>query len=414
MKLLIHNIESLLQATKTPPDLLKGKYMQSIFSLKNAWVYSVDDKIVDFGQMKDMPSEYLKSDTVYNATGRIVMPAWCDPHTHLVFAGSREKEFIDKINGLGYEEIAKRGGGILNSAKTLHNTSEDELFEQSTKRVNEIMRLGTGSVEIKSGYGLNTADELKMLRVIRRIKQEFPLTVKATFLGAHAVPDEYKDRKPGYIDKIVNEMIPAVAEENLAEFIDVFCDIGFFTPEETGTILKAGIHYGLQPRIHANELGFSGGVQAGTAHNALSVDHLEYIGDEEINALANSRTMPTLLPGTSFFLGIGYAPARKMIDAGLPVALASDFNPGSSPSGNMSFIFSLACIKLRMLPEEALNAMTINSAYAMGAGISEGSISPGKSASFIITSPIPGIDSIPYYFGSDLIENVFIKARMIR
>ncbi len=414
MKLLIHNIETLLQATKTPPELLKGKDMESIISLKNAWVFCVDDKIVDFGQMKDMPSEYLKSDTVYNATGRIVMPAWCDPHTHLVFAGSREKEFIDKINGLDYEEIAKRGGGILNSAKTLHNTSEDELFEQSAKRVNEIMRLGTGSVEIKSGYGLNTLDELKMLRVIRRIKLEFPLTVKATFLGAHAVPDEFKDRKSGYVDKIVNEMIPAVADENLADFIDVFCDIGFFTPEETGTILKAGIRYGLQPRIHANELGFSGGVQAGTEHNALSVDHLEYVGDEEINALAKSTTMPTLLPGTSFFLGIGYAPARKMIDAGLPVALASDFNPGSSPSGNMNFIFSLACIKLRMLPGEALNAMTINSAYAMGVGTSEGSISPGKSASFIITTLVPGIESIPYYFGSDLIENVFIKARMIR
>jgi imidazolonepropionase len=414
MSLLICNIKKLLQVSRHAPEFRKGSDMQTLPSLENAWLYCEGEKIVDFGPMKEMPSEFLSSDTVFDASGRMVMPAYCDSHTHLVYAGSRETEFIDKVKGLSYEEIARRGGGILNSALVLHNTSEDELFVQSAGRVSEIMKQGTCAVEIKSGYGLNLVDELKMLRVIRRIKQEFPLTVKSTFLGAHAVPGEFKGHKEKYIDKIINEMIPAVASEGLADFIDVFCDAGFFTPEETSLILSAGIRYGLRPKIHANELAFSGGIKAGVEHNALSVDHLECTGDAEISILLNSRTMPTLLPGASFFLGIGYAPARKMIDAGLPLALASDYNPGSSPSGNMNFIFSLACIKLRMIPEEAINALTLNAAYAMGVENTNGSISPGKLSSFIITRKIPALEFIPYSFGTDLIEYVYCKGQLMK
>jgi len=413
MSLLVYNIKKLLQVSTQPPEFRSGKEMQTLHAINNAWLLCEGEKISGFGEMKDMPSELLSSASTYDASDCIVMPSYCDPHTHLVFAGSRENEFIDKIKGLSYEEIAKRGGGILNSSKVLHNTSEDELFQQSAIRVREIMKLGTGSVEIKSGYGLNLEDELKMLRVIRRIKKEFPLTVKANFLGAHAVPEKYRNNKEGYIGSIVNEMIPAVAAENLADFIDVFCDTGFFTPPETERILIAGIKYGLRPKIHANELAFSGGVQVGVKHDAISVDHLECVGEEEISVLKNSRTMPVLLPGASFFLGIGYAPARAMIDAGLPLALASDYNPGSAPSGNMNFIFSLACIKLRMLPEEALNALTLNSAYAMGVENTNGTITPGKFASFIITRKIPGLHSIPYSFGSDLIEQVYCKGKSV-
>jgi len=414
MSLLIFNIKNLFQVSDQNPKIRKGKEMQVIPSLENAWLYCEDEKIVDFGSMSEIPQEYMKSDNIYDASGRLVLPAFCDSHTHLVYAGSRETEFIDKIKGLSYEEIAKNGGGILNSAKILHDTPENELFRKSAERIKEIMRLGTCSVEIKSGYGLNTADELKMLRVIRRIKHAFPLTVKATFLGAHALPEEYKSNREEYIEKIITEMIPAVKFEELADYIDVFCDHGFFTPEETDKILSAGIQCGLRPKIHANELGLSGGIQIGVKHNALSVDHLEYVEDNEIRSLLGSNTIPTLLPGASFFLGIGYAPARKMIDAGLPLALATDYNPGSSPSGNMSFILSLACIKLRMLPEEALNAVTINSAYAMGVESTEGSITPGKSASFIITRKIPGLEFIPYSFGADLIEHVYCKGQLIR
>jgi imidazolonepropionase len=414
MRILVFNIKKLLQVSKQTPACRKGKDMQILPSLENAWIYCEGEEIVGYGEMKDLPAEYYSSEICYDASGRLVMPSWCDSHTHLVYAGNRESEFIDKIKGLSYEEIAKRGGGILNSAKILHNTTEDELFAQASERVLEIMRMGTGAVEIKSGYGLNLGDELKMLRVIRRIKQHFPLVVKSTFLGAHAIPEEFKNHKQKYIDTIVNEMIPAVVAEELADYIDVFCDTGFFTPGETAEILSAGNRYGLRPKIHANELAFSGGIQVGVQYNALSVDHLEYTGDEEINILLNSNTMPALLPGASFFLGIGYAPARKMIDSGLPVALASDYNPGSSPSGNMNFVFSLACIKLRMLPEEAINAMTINSAYAMGIENSSGSISPGKLASFIITRKIPEPGFIPYSFGSDLIEHVYCKGQLIR
>jgi imidazolonepropionase len=342
-----------------------------------------------------------------------VFPSFCDSHTHIVYAGSREQEFTDKIRGLSYEDIATRGGGILNSAKRLHKTSEDELLRQSMVRVSEIIGLGTGAVEIKSGYGLSVSDELKMLRVIRRIKDTSPVEVKATFLGAHAVPEEYRDNRERYVDIVVSEMIPAVASEQLADYIDVFCDRGFFTVEETERILNAGMKYGLQAKIHANELDFSGGVQTGVKNDALSVDHLERSGDEEIEALKGTGTMPTLLPGSAFFLGLPDPPARNMIDSGLPVALASDYNPGSSPSGNMKLVMSLACIRLKMLPEEAINAVTINSAYAMGLSATHGSIARGKAANMFITKEIPSYEFLPYAFGSNLIEKVILKGKII-
>ncbi|MCK4465228.1 MAG: imidazolonepropionase, partial [Bacteroidales bacterium] len=363
--LLIKNIKSLIQVEKTPKKWVAGKDMANIHTIKDAFLLLENGIIKDFGLMKDFKEQVTEGD-VLDASGKLVFPSFCDSHTHIVYAGSRELEYRDKILGLSYEEIAKRGGGILNSARLLHNTSEDALYEQALKRINEIIRLGTGAVEIKSGYGLTLEDELKMLRVIRRLKEHTPVTIKSTFLGAHAVPAEYKTRQSEYVDLVINEMIPVVAYENLADYIDVFCDRGFFTVEETERILKAGQKYGLRPKIHANELDYFGGIQVGVKYNALSVDHLEYTGDEEIKVLKNSETMPTLLPGASFFLGMIDPPARKMIDAGLPLALASDYNPGSSPSGNMKFILSLGNIKLRLLPEEAINAVTINGAYAMG------------------------------------------------
>jgi len=348
-----------------------------------------------------------------DVSGRFVYPSFCDSHTHLVYSGSREIEYIDKIRGLTYEEIAKRGGGILNSAIKLHETSENELFRQSLERINEIISLGTGAVEIKSGYGLNLADELKMLRVIRRIKETCPLEVKSTFLGAHAIPEEYKNRRGNYVDHIINEMIPVVASEDLADFIDVFCDRGFFTVEDTERILMAGMKYGLTAKIHANELDYSGGIQTGVKYNALSIDHLEFTGDKEIEVLLGSDTMPTLLPGATFFLGMPDPPVRKMINAGLPVAMASDFNPGSAPSGNMSMIMSLGCIRLKMLPEEVINAVTINSAYAMGISDTHGSIARGKVANIFITKEIPSYEFMPYAFGSNLIETVILRGKII-
>jgi imidazolonepropionase len=357
--------------------------------------------------------QFESADTEFiDATGRFVFPSFCDSHTHIVYAGSREMEYTDKIRGLSYAEIARRGGGIINSAKKLHGTSEDELFEQSISRVNEIIGFGTGAVEIKSGYGLNLEDELKMLRVIRRIKNSSPMEIKATFLGAHALPPEYKGKRNRYVDLIINEMIPVIASEDLAEFIDVFCDEGFFSVEDTERILMAGIKFGLTPKLHANELGLSGGIQVGVKYNALSVDHLEFTGDDEIESLLGSDTMPTLLPGSVFFLGLPDPPVRKMINAGLPVALASDYNPGSSPSGNMKFIMSLGCIKLRMLPEEVINAVTINSACAMGLSESHGSIARGKVANVFITKEIPSYEFMPYAFGSNLIETVILKGRI--
>jgi len=410
MKILLKNIKELIQVEVEPKILVSGEQMANIGTIKNAYLIIEKDKIYDFGSMNECPS---CCDNEIDCKGKMVFPSFCDSHTHLVYAGSREIEYIDKIKGLSYEEIAKKGGGILNSAKLLHNTSEDDLFEQSMKRIHEIIKLGTGAVEIKSGYGLNTSDELKMLRVIRRIKDTAPIIVKSTFLGAHAIPAEYKNNPDDYVDIIINEMIPQVAAENLADYIDVFCDRGFFTVEQTERILMAGMKYGLRPKIHANELDFSGGIQTGVKYNALSVDHLEFTGDDEINALLHSETMPTLLPGAAFFLGMEYPPARKMIDAGLPVALASDFNPGSSPSGNMKLILSFGCILLRMTPEEVINAATINSAYAMGISDIAGSIAVGKVANLFITKEIPSFEFFPYAYGSDLIEKVILNGKLI-
>jgi imidazolonepropionase len=385
-----------------------GKEMAVLPVIEKGWLLIEDGIIAGYGPPETMPA-FSSDIRRLDAGGGYVFPAFCDSHTHLVYAGSREKEYTDKIRGLSYEEIAKRGGGILNSAKLLHETSEDELFRQSMERVREIISFGTGAVEIKSGYGLTTEDELKMLRVIRRIKEESSVTVRSTFLGAHAVPAAYRDNRRGYTDLIINEMIPAVAAERLADYIDVFCDRGFFTVEETARILEAGAHYGMRPKIHANELDYSGGIQTGVDHGALSVDHLEFTGDKEIAALLGSGTMPTLLPGAAFFLGMVDPPARKMIESGLPLAMASDYNPGSSPSGNMKLVVSLGCIRLRMLPEEAINAVTLNSAYAMGLSETHGSITVGKKANLLITKKIPSYEYLPYAYGSNLAETVILN-----
>ena len=413
--LLLKNIKCLVQ-TEEVPELKKcGSEMAELSVISDAFVFIKDGVIADFGTMEDLQKKDIiepQSVETIDASGRFVFPSYCDSHTHLVYAGSREIEYIDKIRGLSYSEIAKRGGGILNSAKKLHETSEEDLYNQSIRRIEEIISYGTGAVEIKSGYGLNLADELKMLRVIRRIKDTSIIEVKSTFLGAHAIPEEYKNRRTKYVDTIINEMIPVIVAEELADYIDVFCDKGFFDVEDTERILMAGLKHGLIAKLHANELAFSGGIQTGVKYNALSVDHLEFTGDAEIDALNGSETMPTLLPGSAFFLGMPAPPVRKMIDAGLPVALASDYNPGSSPSGNMNFIMSLGCIRLRMLPEEVINAVTINSAYAMGISETHGSIAKGKVANVFITKEIPSYEFMPYSFGSNLIETVILKGKI--
>jgi imidazolonepropionase len=417
MDLLIKNISCLVQTGKSQGNVSAGKDMAKVHSIYNAFVLTSDGFISDFGRMSDRPDinrlEEKDNLKTIDATGKFVFPSFCDSHTHLVFAGSREGEFTDRIRGLSYQEISKRGGGILNSAKLLHKTSEDDIYNQSKIRIDEIIRQGTGALEIKSGYGLNTSDELKMLRVIKRIKQNSPVEVRATFLGAHAVPEEFRNDRKKYIDLIINEMIPMVVSEELAEFIDVFCDTGFFTTDETELILMAGLKHGLIPKIHANEMGLSGGIQTGVKYDALSVDHLDFAGEEEIAALIGSQTIPTLLPGAVFFLGLPLPPARRMIDSGLPVALASDFNPGSSPSGNMKLIMSLGCILLKMLPEEALNAVTINSACAMGISGTHGSIAKGKVANMFITKELPSLSFFPYAYGSDLIETVILRGKVI-
>ena len=390
---------------------LQGREMGELEMLDDAYLMADDGEVSEFGLMADLPTEGIRADVTIDAKGGMVLPSWCDPHTHIVYAGSREGEFVDKIRGLSYAEIARRGGGILNSADLLHSLTEDELYEQSMVRALEIMGKGTGCVEIKSGYGLNTADELKMLRVIRRISESVPMHVSATFLGAHAVGRNYT--KPQYMDLLLNEMIPEVGREQLAEFIDVFCDEGFFTPEETARILEAGAKWGMRPKIHADELAASGGVKVAIDHGALSVDHLERITDGEIDMLRNSAVMPTGLPGTSFFLNLPYAPLRKMIDAGCAVAIASDYNPGSTPSGDMKFAVSLACIKMRLLPAEAINAATINAACAMGQSGSFGSIAVGKRANFYVTRPLPSIDFIPYAYTTSIISRIVLNGQPV-
>jgi imidazolonepropionase len=409
MQTLIKNIGLLAGIQETPKTLLRGAEMAEYHTMANAWLVLDNGRISDYGPMPDYPIP-AEMQMVIDAGGGAVFPSFCDSHTHLVYAGSREGEFVDKIRGLSYAEIAKRGGGILNSADRLHNASEEELYEQAMRRIREILLKGTGAVEIKSGYGLNTADELKMLRVIRRIKQTTPIKVIPTFLGAHAVGREYIGRQSEYVDMIVNEMIPAVGEEKLAFYIDVFCDKGFFTPEETIRILEAGAKYGLRGKIHGQELADSGGVEAAVKCNALSVDHLESMTDRDIELLkAPQAPIPTALPGTSFFLNMPFAPARKMIDAGLPLALASDYNPGSTPSGDMKFIVSLACMKMGLLPAEALNAATINSAAAMGLSDEYGCIRRGCIANIFITEPISSIDYIPYAYTSPTVRRVFLQ-----
>jgi imidazolonepropionase len=418
MSVLIKNIRELVQVEFNPKPKAHGQEMAALETIRDAYLIIQGEHISAFGKMEDLSRELESAGNrwlkIIDAKGKMVFPCWCDSHTHLVFPASREIEYIDKIRGLSYEEIAKRGGGILNSARKTHETSEKHLYNSAKARLEEIVSFGTGAVEIKSGYGLSVEDELKMLRVIRRLKETSPITIISTFLGAHAVPLEYKTNPSAYVDLIINEMIPMVAAEELADYIDVFCDRGFFSVEDTDRILNAGMKYGLRPKIHANELGITGGVQVGIKYNALSVDHLEHIGDEEVNALKNSDTMPTVLPGASFFLGLPYAPVRKMIDAGLPVAMASDFNPGSSPSGNMQFILSLGCIKYKMLPEEAINAITINGAYAMGLQDELGSIAVGKKANVFITKEIPSVQYMPYAFGSNKVEQVILGGQVVR
>jgi imidazolonepropionase len=418
MKIFIHHIKELIQTEDVTREKVCGKEMSHLSTIKDAWLYISDGIIESFGSMKDLPgnkySAFASAVGIMqiDASGKMVFPSFCDSHTHIVYDGSREIEYIDKIRGLSYEEIAKRGGGILNSARKMQKASEDQLIEQALERLEEIKMLGTGAVEIKSGYGLTAETELKMLMVIRRLKELSPLTIKSTFLGAHAVPAEYKGKQSEYVDLVINEMIPAVASEDLADYIDVFCDKGFFTEEETERILMAGIKYGLRPKIHANELAFSGGIQVGVKYNALSVDHLEFTGDEEIQSLLDSETMPTLLPGAAFFLGMEYPPARKMIDSGLPVAMASDYNPGSSPSGNMQLVMSLGCIKLKMVPEEVINAVTLNGAYAMGVQDELGTIAKGKKANVFITKPISTYAYMPYAYGSNNVETVIINGQI--
>ena len=404
MKTLITGIGCLYGILPPSVRKLEGKAMSSVGSIEDAYLEIIDGNISSFGPRASLSS--LDADKMIDARGGFVMPTFCDSHSHVVYAGSREGEFRDKIAGLSYEEIAARGGGILNSADLLHETSEDELFEQSMERVRELMAMGTGALEIKSGYGLNTADELKMLRVIRRIREAVPIAIKSSFLGAHAVGRKFGADRESYVKLVCNEMLPEVAREGLADYVDVFCDEGFFTPEDTIRILKAAAAYGLRGKIHANELALSKGVQAGVSCNALSVDHLERTGEEEIACLKGSETMPTMLPGASFFLGMPYGRAKDFIEAGLPLALASDYNPGSSPSGDMRFVMALGCIKMKLTPEQAFNACTINSAFAMGVGDILGSITPGKKASLIITKRMPSFSFIPYSHHTPFIEKL--------
>ena len=411
MKQLVKNISCLAGIEYQPKLRLRGKEMATFNTIDNAWLLIEDGRVAQFGSMADGMPHIADIDNTIDAEGGMVLPSWCDSHTHIVYAGSREREFVDKINGLSYEEIAKRGGGILNSADLLHNTSEDDLYRQAMTRLDELIRKGTGCIEIKSGYGLNLEDELKMLRVIQRMKESSPAKIVSTFLGAHAVARGMSQDE--YVELIINEMIPEVGRQRLADFVDVFCDRGFFTTYDTARILEAAATWGMRPKIHADELASSGGVEIGVKHNALSVDHLESMTVDEIDILRDSNTMPTLLPGTSFFLNMPYGKGRKMIDAGLGVAIASDYNPGSTPSGDMKFVISLACIKMRLLPNEALNAATINGAFAMGESKNYGSIAKGKVANFFITTPLPSVDYIPYAYTTPIVKKVVLGGKVV-
>jgi len=412
MSILITNIKQLVQVHTHNKTIRKGSDMNKLPILENAYLYIVDDTIIEYGVMEDC--EGIEAETTIDATGKIVLPSWCDSHTHIVYAGDRTSEFVDRINGLSYADISKKGGGILNSAKVLQETSEEALFNQSLKRLNELIAMGTGAVEIKTGYGLTVEAELKMLRVIKHLKQESLATIIPTLLAAHAIPEDYKSKKQDYIKLIIEELIPKAAALNITHFVDVFCEEGYFSVEDTEAILEAGKKYNLQPKIHVNQFNILGGIELGVKHNALSVDHLEEINDDDIEALKDSNTMPVALPGCSYFIDIPYTQARKIIDAGLPLAIASDYNPGTAPSGNMNFIVSAACVKLKMTPEEAINAATINGAYAMGISSMYGSITRGKKANIIITKPMDHYSEIPYAFAHNPIEQVIINGQLLK
>ena len=412
MATLITNIKQLVNV-RGESKLLRGKELSILPSIENAYLVIEDDLIAEYGNMNEIQNSKVKSQNKIDATGQFVLPCWCDSHTHLVFAASREEEFVDKIKGTSYEEIAAKGGGILNSAKKLNTMNEDELFDLSWKRLMDVIKLGTGAIEIKSGYGLSVEGELKMLRVIKKLKERSPIPIRSTFLGAHTYPLEYKENHEGYIDLIVNEMLPVIAKEKLADYIDVFCETGFFSQEETESICKAGMRYGLKSKIHANQLNFSGGVEAGIKLGAISVDHLETVNGDIIDKLSKSNTIGTLLPTAAFFLRMPFQPARQIIDAGCAVALASDYNPGSSPSGNMNLVVAMSCIGMKMLPEEAINAATINGAFAIELQNEVGSITVGKKANLIFTEPISSLTYLPYSFGSNLIDKVMINGEII-
>lgn len=417
MRIFIKNIKKLINVRENTPSALSGEQLGVLPCIEDAYLITDGDSIIDFGEMSEIEEGQLAAieqsvDKVIDATGRMVFPSYCDSHTHLVYAGSREMEFSDKLRGLSYQEIARRGGGILNSVDLLHNTSEDSLLEQTLVRAKEIISMGTGAVEIKSGYGLSVEDEMKMLRVAKRVAENTPLTVKTTLLGAHAVPARYKDNRSGYVDEIVNEMIPAVAAEGLAEFIDIFCEEGFFSVEDAERIFEQGIKYGLRPTVHANQMSFSGGVQVGVKYDAISVDHLEFTGEQEYDVLASSNTIATLLPGATFFLNMDYPNARAMISKGVKIAIASNYNPGSCPSGDMKYMMALALLKMKMTPEEAINAVTINGAFAMGLGEQFGSITVGKRANLFITKEIPSYEFLPYSFTSSLIDSIILNGEI--
>lgn len=412
MRTIFINIKELLQVRETSIKKVSGKEMSFLPKIDNAFLIINDDRIEDFGEMKNCPD--LKDFKVIDVAGKVILPTWVDSHTHIVYAGNRIQEFVDRINGLSYEEIANRGGGILNSAKRLNETSEEELYEQSKKRLEEVIQQGTGAIEIKSGYGLTVEGELKMLRVIKRLKENYSIPIKATFLGAHAFPTQFKENHSAYIDLIINEMLPKIAEENLADYIDAFLETGYFSVEETERIMEAGKKYGLTAKIHVNQFTAIDGIKACVNHGARSVDHLEIVTDEDIEVLKNSETMPVALPSCSYFISIPYTPARTMIEAGLPLALATDYNPGTTPSGNMNFVVATACIKMKMTPEEAVNAATINAAFAMDVSDEVGSITKGKKANLIITKPIHSYYQIPYEFGSNLIESVLINGKITK